>query len=393
MLDTMKPRTWAQIDLDAAEHNLRGIRDNLQPGTKICAVVKADAYGHGAVPVARALVGAGADWLGVSSVEEALQLRHADVTTPILVLGYTLPENMPALCEYGITQTIVSEEYAKLLSETARAAGKPIRAHIKLDTGMNRIGLAAKNERELYASVKQIERIVRMDGLVCEGVFTHFASADDRRSQFTEQQFYMFKMALDKLAQRGIGFEIRHACNSAATLNFPHMQLDMVRPGLILYGLYPGAPTPQQMRAFDLTPVMSLMTRIAQIHQIGEGQTVSYGRTYKSYRPTTIATLPIGYADGFSRLFSNNAEVYVNGRLAPVIGRVCMDMSMIDVTGIDGVREGDTATIFDGRAIPVERLAELMETINFEVVCLIGKRVPRIYTRGEDVVGVLNYIV
>ena len=384
-------RTWAQIRLDAIQQNYRTIAASLSSGSRIMAVVKADAYGHGACWSARALREAGATWFGVSNLDEALQLRSAGITEPILILAYTPPEEAARLAAFSITQTILTREYAAALSAQAQKAGVHVRAHVKLDTGMSRIGLLYQHSGE-QETLDDIEAICHLPHVTAEGIFTHFASADETEGDaYTRQQFALFMEALSRLEQRGIRFSLRHCCNSAATLRYPEMHLDMVRPGIILYGL---APAAWMEGILPLEPAMELKTVISMIKRVPPHTPVSYGRTFSTGRQTAVATVPIGYADGYPRCLSNRAHMLVGGQKAPVIGRICMDQCMLDVTGIDA-QEGMLVTVFgkDGSALlPVEEFAALSGTINYETVCLIGKRVPRIFLNGNEAVGRLNYI-
>ena len=389
-------RTWAKIDLDAIRKNVGAIEKLLDGKSKIMAIVKADAYGHGAPFVARELAGRGVDFFGVSSLDEAAQLREAGITQNILILGYTAPirENIKKLVGCDIIQTVFDFGSAKEISEKAGGLGAGVKVHIKIDTGMNRLGFSftKKNrDKDLIAKIKSIKN---MDNIVCEGIFTHFAAADDKNSNFTKEQFGLFGELVDSLEKENVAFAIKHAANSGATINFKETHLDYARCGLILYGLCPSGAEAEDI---GLSPAMELKTIISQIHTVKKGETVSYGGTYKAKRDILCATLPIGYADGFSRLLSNSANVLINGKFAPVTGRVCMDQSIIDVTDCESVKVGDEVTLFghdnNGAGyIPVEQVAEMMGTINYEVVCLIGKRVPRIFYKNGEECGQLNYI-
>lgn len=379
-------RTWAEVNVENLEINLKCIRAILKPNCRIMGIVKADAYGHGAPHVAHVLKNAGVDFFGVSNIDEAVQLRKNNINDPILILGYTPKENFEVLFKYHLTQTVFSAEYALALSKMATEKNEILNVHIKLDTGMSRLGFSIGN------AVGEIIEISKLNGLKFEGIFTHFAVSDDLRSNFTQSQFKAFCDTIELLKEKGLTFPIKHCCNSAAIINFSEMHLDMVRPGIILYGLYPA----KNMKDIGLQPVMELKTVISQIRSVEENISVSYGRVYKTHRKSKIATMPIGYADGFPRILSNNADVLVNGHRASVVGRVCMDMTMADITEIENVTEGQTVTIFgkDGEGyISADELADKMETINYEITCLIGKRVPRIYiNRGEEE-GNLNYIL
>lgn len=353
------------------------------------AVVKADAYGHGAVMAAEALQKAGADWFAVSNLDEALQLRRAGLTLPILILSYTPPEEVRTLADNRITQTVVSAEHARELSRAAVREKVTLEVHLKLDTGMSRVGFFCQDSG-LAANpdtVEEIAAVCALDGLHADGIFTHFAVADEPDGEaFTRQQYACFMNMIEALGQRGIVFSLRHCCNSAATLRFPDMHLDMVRPGIVLYGMYPDA----WMRdLLPLSPVMSLRTRISQVKRLPCEATVSYGRQYRAPLCADIATVPIGYADGYTRRVTGRAHMLVNGKVAPVRGRICMDQCMLDVTDIADVRVGTVATAFgaDHNAVlPIETYAAWSDTINYEVVCAIGKRVPRLFLRqGQPV--------
>ena len=390
MTDFLK-RTWATIDLDAIQQNCRAIIGSLSEGCRMMAIVKADAYGHGAAYVSRVLEEAGADWFGVSNLEEALQIRKAGITRPILILGYTPACEARRLAANDVTQTVCNEEYGWELSRAACDAGVQVRVHLKVDTGMSRIGFLCQREQELIKAADQAERVCRLPGLIPEGIFTHFASADEEEGEaFTRLQFALFEGVIARLAERGIRFALKHCCNSAATLLYPEMHMDLVRPGLILYGLL---PAPWLAGRLPLRPAMELKTAVSMVKEVPAGSVVSYGRTYTTQAATALATVPIGYADGYPRSFSNRASMLVNGRRAPVVGRVCMDQCMLDVTGIPEVREGMMVTVFgrdQGETLPVEEFAALSGTINYES---IGKRVPRVFLRDGQPVGQLNYIV
>ncbi len=376
-------RTWAEIDLDRLQTNLRNIKTAAN-GSLVMAVVKADAYGHGAVQAARALCEAGADWLAVSNLDEAIQLRNAGLSAPLLILSYTPPEEVALLAEHDITQTVVSASHAKALSDAAVQAGVTLNVHIKLDTGMSRVGFFAADGS---LPVDEIADACALPALNPSGIFTHFAVADEPSGNaFTREQFARFNDTVAALAARGINFELKHCCNSAATLRYPEMHLDMVRPGLILYGLYPDAWMADMLA---LEPVMSLRTHISHVKTVPADITVSYGRQYTTSADETVATVPIGYADGYTRRAQGKAYMLVNGAKAPVRGRICMDQCMLDVSGIDGVQAGTLVTAFgreQNATLPVETYAAWSDTINYEIVCAVGKRVPRLFLKnGEPV--------
>lgn len=376
--------TRAEIDLSAIRRNLLNVRALLAPGVRLCAVVKADGYGHGAVPVAREAVRAGADYLAVAILDEALELRAAGLEGPVLILGYTPPEDYPAVLAAALTQTVFSLEQAKALSAAAKAAGTRARAHLKVDSGMGRLGVQAGDAAELAA------RVATLPSLELEGVFTHFAKADSRDKSFTRQQFAAFMEALDAMRAAGIRVPIRHCCNSAATLDLPEMHLDMVRVGIALYGLRPSEETG---RPFELLPAMCFKTSIVQIKTLPPGRCVSYGCIYATGGEERIATLPVGYADGFSRLLSGKTEVLVCGSRAPQIGRICrapqvgricMDQCMIDVSAVPGASEGDDVVLFGAPELTADEVAARLGTINYELVCMVGRRVPRVYTGAAE---------
>lgn len=387
-------RTWAEVDLDALLHNYHLIRRTVGE-KKVMAVVKADAYGHGDIAVASTLENAGADWFAVSNFEEAALLRTQGITRPILILGYTPPACAAALANHNITQAVYSLEYAAALNEAALTAHVKINCHMKLDTGMARIGFCVQTGRET-AGVEEAAEACAMEALSCTGVFTHFSCADEPEADsdtFTQQQFAAFTNAVTRLEERGIRFQIRHCCNSAATLRFPQMHLDMVRAGVILYGL---APAPECAGLMDLQPAMRFYSTVTQVKEVASGTQVSYGRTYTAPGPRKLATVAVGYADGFRRNFSNKGRVILRGCYAPIIGRVCMDQMLIDVSDIPEAKMGD-AVILAGEAgdcrVTFDDFARLNGTINYEEVCLVGRRVPRVYIKGGKECGVTNYLL
>lgn len=368
----IKHKTWAEIDLSALKNNYTGIKSTAGESDVMC-VVKADAYGHGAERCALALYEVGARWFAVSCIEEALQLTdafaaHDNRDAKILILGYTPPENVLLLSENDIRQTVFSTEYALALSDAAAKLGCSVKSHFKLDTGMNRLGFDAETTAadEIFAAAK-------LPGIVPEGLFTHFACADEEDDTETRLAFERFKKADEVLRARGLNLK-RHVCNSAATLKFPEYHLDMVRAGIILYGLMPYNDKPQ----IELRPVMTFKSIISHIHTVKAGKKISYNGIYTADRDVLTATVPVGYADGFLRHFSGG--VYVNGKVAPILGRICMDQCIVDISAIPDVKVGDEIIIFGGDPKRLDDLASSAGTINYELVCLVGKRVARIYT-------------
>ena len=392
-MDFLK-RTWAEINLDALKQNYQAIRDTVRPETEICWVVKADAYGHGAVFVARTLERMGAKWFAVSNIEEAEQLRSGGVAGSILILGYTPPEMAERLSCLCVSQAVFSKDYGEELQRYAQEAEVTVKVHLKVDTGMSRIGFLYQDPQRDAVSVEEMEAVCRLPNLEHEGIFTHFAVSDDGKpgSGYTNEQFDNFMDCVEKLQQRGITFRYRHCANSGAVCDYPEMHLDMVRPGVIIYGLNPSGVLRNPL---PLKPVMELKTIISMLKTVETNTTVSYGREFAASRKTTLATVPIGYADGYPRKLHNCADMLVNGHRARVVGRVCMDQLMLDVTDIDDVKTGMTVTVFgkDGaEMLSVDELAKLNETINYEMICIVGKRVPRVFLEDGKPVGSLNYI-
>lgn len=361
-------KTAAIIHAAHLVNNLRVLR--LMAGeAKICAVIKADAYGHGVVEVSRLLEREGVDFLAVAYLEEALELREAGIRSPLLVLGTTDPENADLILRHDIHQTVFTRDLAIALSQAAVRAGKPAVIHLKIDTGMHRQGIPCDTTGEFTRFLRSLE------GISVEGVYSHFAEADNPDSSFTLHQLSAFHRAVDVMREEGIHPPIRHISNSAALLRFPQARLDMVRPGILTYGLSPDAD-PRPPKGF--LPVMELVSGIVALKNLNIGESVSYGRIFTATRPSRIALLQIGYADGYSRALSNKADVLVRGRRAPVVGRVCMDQILVDVTDIPEAAEGDEVTLFGTVDLPAGELAQLMGTIGYEVICGISKRVPRL---------------
>ncbi len=377
----------AEVDLDAIYHNIIEMRKHIRPDTLLLAVIKADAYGHGAVAVAKALEDE-VDYYAVAHLEEAEELRRYGIQTPILILGTCVPEEFEDLIRHQITINIYRLEDAKKLSETAQAMQQTAKVHIKLDTGMHRIGFPCNEQ-----AVEDIKKIAALPGLELEGIFTHFAKADEKNKEAFEYQLNQFRYMLGVLENEGIRFPIRHAANSAAIMEAGDLELDMVRSGISTYGLYPSEEVEKDTA--DLRPAMALRSRITHVKTLPAGEGIGYGWTYTTTRETKVATIPTGYADGYKRALSNQGRVLIHGISAPIIGRVCMDQFMVDVTDVPNVKVGDMATLFgrDGNAwLPVEELANASASFNYEFVCGLTRRVPRIYTWHGKVAGVLDYL-
>ncbi len=373
-MDQETKRTWAEIHLAHLEHNYRALRGMLPRGCRFLGVVKANAYGHGAVTVAKRLEALGCEYLAVACLDEAVQLRRADITAPILILGSTFPEFAGELLRYDLTQTVQDAETARALSAAAVAVDKPLKIHIKVDTGMSRLGFLC-DEPSMAASVEQIAQVCALPGLRAEGIFTHFANAD-ADEEYTMCQFTRFMQVLDALAERAVTFEIRHCAASAAVLNYPCTHLDMVRPGIALYGHYPD-PSCEGLDGPGLLPVMTVKTRVIAVRSMPAGTKVSYGGTHTLARDSRVAVLPMGYADGLERLLSNRCAMLVQGKRVPVLGRVCMDLCMVDVTDLPEVSPGDEVIVF-GPELPLEEKADTIGTIQYELLCGIAPRVPRV---------------
>ena len=375
----------AHIDLDAIRNNVIALNRRTPDNCRLMAVVKADGYGHGAVKVGVKALDSGAKWLGVARLEEALPLREAGISAPILVFGYVCPEQAATAARHDLTLTIYDLNMATALSEAAAAVGKPLDVHLKVDTGMGRVGMIVHgnpmDKEARQVQIREIEKIARLPGIRLKGVYTHFAAADSRDKTYTSGQIASFDSLLADLEKQGIGFRIRHAANSAGLIAHPASHYDMVRPGISLYGLPPSGEV--DMSNTSLRPAMMLKTIVTAVRPVPKGFCVSYGMTHQTPAETRLASVPIGYADGFSRRFSSNGQVLVGGRRAPIVGRVCMDQTMIDVGHLKDVAPGDEVVVFgcqgDG-VIRADELAENAETINYEIVSALTSRVERVYS-------------
>ena len=365
-------KTWAEIDHEALRFNIQQIRNLVGPRVKILASVKAEGYGHGVVSVSRTALSAGAEWLGVSHVKEALELRSFFPNVPILILSSGMSGHTRLIVRNRLTPVVCSLEIARDLSAAALASGTIANIHVMLDTGMGRIGVWHEN------SLTFLKRISQIKGIRLEGLASHFAAADDQDSTFTDRQLNDFLKVSDEVGEMGIDIPLHHIANSAALIHNRETHLDMVRPGIMLYGVY---PDPRSRSLIDLKPVLSLKTRIAYLKTVEPGRTISYGLTYLVKKKTRVATLPIGYGDGFSRAHSSRGEVLIRGQRAPIIGIVTMDQIMVDVGNIDGVAVGDEAVLIGEQGaerITAEEAAEKIGTISYEVLAQLGKRVSRV---------------
>ena len=393
--DYLPNRSWAEVDLDAIARNASLIRRRVRRSAEICAVVKADSYGHGVERVVPVLLKNGATRLAVSMLDEGIQLRGSGIDVPILILGYTDPRRAPEIIAHRLTQTVYSLDLARALSQAAVDLGQDARIHIKVDTGMGRVGFLAG-----YEAIKAITAIAQLPRIVIEGMFTHFATADEPDDSYVWQQFEQFMGISRELDRIGLSIPIKHVCNSAATMRFPAMHLDMVRPGLILYGMVPpGCPDAYT----DLQPAMTLKSNLVLVKHVPPDTSISYGRLFTTERNSVIGTIPIGYADGYSRRLTHRASVLVRGQRAPVVGRICMDTCMADLSDLldaNAAKTGDEVVLFgyqrfNGQTatIPVDEMAEWLDTINYEVTCLIGKRVPRVYFKDGALEHISNYLI
>lgn len=368
-------RTYAEISLTAIAHNARLLRQRTDKNVKIMAVVKADAYGHGAGEVAP-LLEEKVDYFGVAALEEGVALRESGVKKPILILAYSSPEQYGELLKYDISQTVYDLDSARLLSAAAKKAGKTAKIHIKVDTGMSRIGFADRRE-----NVAAIKEIYYLEGVFIEGVFTHFARADEEGGRFSKEQARRFESFISLLTDAGIRIPLKHACNSAGTLTIPE-KYNMVRVGILLYGMYPDGIL--KNHSIELMPAMRIVSHIADVREIEKGVGVSYGHAFTAKKKMKTATVCIGYADGYPRSLSDKGRVIVGGKYANVIGKVCMDLMVIDVTDIPGVKAGDTVTVLgkDGELeVTAEEIAQKAGTINYEIICSFKNRVKRIYIK------------
>lgn len=380
-------RLWAEINMDAIRENYQAIRAAVGEGVKLCCVVKADGYGHGAVEICKLYHELGVDFLAVSNLDEALELRRAGIDEPVLILGFTPPDRCGDLARYQIRQAVYSLDYAADLQRECEKVGADVMIHIKIDTGMSRIGFVCQSFPRDEDAITDMRTACSYSRLIPEGVFTHFAVADDGDSgeEYTRRQYENFTYAIDRLAEGGVHFAIRHCANSGAIADYPDMRLDMVRAGIILYGY---APCDKVRRSLPLRPAMRLKTLISHVKTVKAGTTVSYGRTFTAERDMRIATVPIGYADGYIRAYAKDGYMFVwdktkkHGKNCKIIGRICMDQTMLDVTDFPEAEVGNVVVVFgngkDGEPT-AEDVARWGGTISYEVLCAVSKRVPRLY--------------
>lgn len=387
----MVKRTWAEISLNAIEHNYNVIRNKVADDTKVCCVIKADGYGHGAVELSQIYEKLGADFFAVSNIDEGIEIRKSGSKLPIVILGYTPVSEAKNLAAYNISQAVFSLEYAKELSEKCVEEDCICKMHIKVDSGMSRIGFMCQEFPRDEYSIEEICEACCLSNLEVEGLFTHFCVSDEDAEgrEFTNKQYENFIHVRDSLKKRGVDISVVHCSNSGAIEDYPETCCDMVRAGIILYGL---APSSKLADRLDLVPAMTLKTVVAFVKEVQKGATISYGRTFTADRKMKIATVPIGYADGFIRQNAKDGYMMVNGKKAKIVGRICMDQTMLDVTDIEDVKTGDEVVVFgtgENGEPTADSLAENTGTINYETVCLVGKRVPRIYIKDGKIENVM----
>ncbi len=367
-------RVYVGVDLARIADNIQKIKDKVGPDVKVLAVVKTDGYGHGAVATAHVLSEIGVYAFAVATIDEARELRTSGIRNPILILGYVFPNDLQDVIDYNVTSTVFSYDSAKMIADYAKKRGKTAKIHIKLDTGMGRIGFIPSEEAK-----EEIKKIFELPNIEVEGVFTHFATADEADKSGATAQAKLFEDFVDSIEADGYHFAIRHICNSAGVLEFDNNYDNMVRAGIITYGLY---PSDYVDKSLGLMPALELVSHVAYVKEVGPNFTVSYGSTYVTDKNTKIATIPVGYGDGYPRALSSKGRVLINGCYAPIIGRVCMDQFMVDVTDVPDIAQGDEVVLIGEQgdnAITVDEVAQLADTINYEIICGINKRVPRIY--------------
>lgn len=379
---------WAEINLDNLAHNIQEVRRVTREEALVTAVIKADGYGHGAVAIGQTLLENGADRFAVATLSEAIQLRSVYKDVDILILGYTPNEGAKDVLSHDLIQTLYSVDQAKVFANEALSQNKVLKFHVKLDTGMSRLGMQATDE-----TVDAIQQMCKLEGLELEGIFTHFAVADEVDKAFTFGQVKKYNWVIEKLEELGVMVPIKHVSNSASIIDMPELNFDMVRAGIMLYGLYPSKDVSHE--AVKLKEVMTLKAQMSHVKTLETGRGVSYGLKYTTETEKQIATLPLGYADGYTRMLSGKASVMFGDQKVPVVGRICMDQCMIDVTGLDA-KQGDVVTLYGGNnpeGISIDNVADALGTINYEVVCMVNKRVPRVYVKNGVQIDAKDYVL
>ncbi len=381
--------TGLEINLDNLAYNMRQVSKIVDKSTLIMAVVKANAYGHGSIECAKTFLENGAHRLAVSTLVEGIELRKAGIKAPILILNYTSPSQYSYVINYNLTQNIYNYEDAKILSEKAVESNRDVNIHIKIDTGMGRVGFLPKEE-----SIYDILNICKLPNINVEGMFSHFAKSDEKDKSYVEEQYRRFIWVVDKLKENGIEIPIKHISNSAAIIDTPEYQLDMVRAGIVLYGYYPSEDV--KKHRINIKPAMTLKSCISNIKTVPKDTGIGYNQIFKTKRESVIGTIPIGYADGYSRMLTGKGEIFVKDKIVPIVGKICMDQMMIDITDIDNVNIGDEVILFgyeDDRYPTVNEIAKALGTVNYELICMMGRRIPRIYIKGENISHIVNYIL
>lgn len=381
--------TYVEIDLDNIVHNFNEIRRSIKEDTMIMPVIKANGYGHGAVELGKLYKEIGAERLAVSLLNEGVELRRAGIRGPLMILNYTPSYHLDKVVANDLIQSIYRYDDAFNLSQIAGEMGREVKIHIKIDSGMGRVGFLPNED-----SLNDIIKISKLDNIEIEGIFTHFAKADEVDKAFTKLQFSRFMKMVEGLEERGLKIPIKHVSNSAAIIDHPEYNLNLVRPGIMLYGYYPSFEV--NMTKILLKPAMTLKAIISNVKEVEEDTGISYGHIYYTKRKSKIGTVPIGYADGYSRLLSKKAEAYIKGKIVPVVGRICMDQLMLDLTEVEDVNPGDEVVFF-GQGVEgypsVDEVAQKLGTINYELVCMMGRRLPRVYSRNGKIVKQLDYLL
>ncbi len=385
-IDKIRP-VWSEINLDNLIHNLNEMKKLTDDKTEIMAVVKADSYGHGSIEVSKALISEGVKRLAVATLSEAIELRNVGIDVEILILGYTPRSQFKYILEYDITQTIYDYDAACELSKVAEDMNKTAKIHIKIDTGMSRLGFRSEAN-----TVQEILKINELSNIYIEGIFSHFASADETDKSFANTQYSEFISLINELDKVNLNIDIKHISNSAAIIDLPKYQMNLVRVGISLYGLYPSKEV--SVDAIDLKPVMTLKTKISNMKNVPKGTGISYGQVFTTSEESVIATIPIGYADGFSRLLNGKSLVTVDGKKVDVVGKICMDQCMLNVTNVKNLYIDKEVTVFgEGENVnSAEELASNLGTISYEIVCMISRRVPRVYKKDGEIIKVVDYL-
>ena len=382
-------QVWAEINLDNLAYNIIQVKKHTKEDTLITAVMKANGYGHGSKKIAKIFLENGADRIAVAILDEAIELRRAKIQEPLMILGPTPQVQYEKIIEYNLIQTIYNYDDAKALSDKALELNAIASIHIKIDSGMGRIGFLPNEE-----SIEEIIKIWNLPNLYLEGIYTHFSNADERDKSNVRGQFKKYIDLVNVLEEEGVKIKIKHVSNSASIIDLPEYNLDMVRPGIMLYGLYPSNEVNKE--TIKLKPVMTLKTKITNLKTVDKGIGISYGQIYKTEKISKIATLPLGYADGYTRILTGKAEVFIDGQRAKVVGKICMDQCMIDVTHIKDVKIGDEIVIFGygkDEYPSIDEIGEKIGIINYEVVCTVGRRVPRVYMSNGEIISIENYLL